>query len=163
MFEERANDPELMAIDPIKKYRETFRQSILHTMCINDRVPMLEYLLQRKVGDIHELDDQGRPPFHVAVVQSLSSSSIEALRVLLNAGANILMKDVYNKTAYDYCLEVDPEEVMVATQFVGDEYNKRHNQELKELIYMIMHTEGRLKEPFCYMTDNDIYRVLELL
>jgi hypothetical protein len=45
----RVTDPDLATLDPFSQYRKQFGQSVLHSMCFNDRQEMLEYFLANKL------------------------------------------------------------------------------------------------------------------
>lgn len=48
----RVTDPDLASLEPFGQYRKQFGQSVLHSMCFNDRVEMLRYFLNHKLLSI---------------------------------------------------------------------------------------------------------------
>jgi ankyrin repeat protein len=73
---------------------------------------MLEYFLNGKILDIHELDEEGRTPLHIAVMKSMITGSVDLVKLLLKYNANILIKDAFGKTVNDYVIAQDPDELL---------------------------------------------------
>lgn len=131
LSELRTADADLASIDVFAAYRKQFKQTVLHTMCFNDREAMLAYFIENKLVDLNELDSEGRPPLHVATMKSILTGITSIVSLLVEGGANILMKDSSGKTVYDYCLVQDPEEKLPSTILIADLYNKKHSEKLK--------------------------------
>jgi ankyrin repeat protein len=124
---------------------------------------MLEHFLSQKILDIHELDDEGRASLHIAVIKAMITGNLDLVKLLLSYNANIFLKDASGKTVYDYVIEQDPDELLSATKYVSNEFNKQRSIRLKGVFYWIMKTKGRMNSPLCYLKDYDLYGVLDLL
>jgi len=159
----RTTDPELASLDPFSQYRKQFGQSVLHSMCFNDRVEMLEYFLTHKLLNIDETDKEGCRPVHIATIKSITTGSIQTLKVLVEHGADLLLKEASGKTICDFIVERDPEQQLEVTKYLIEQFDQQRSTQLKEVFYCIMNTEGRMKPPLCFFSDLTLYGVLDLL
>lgn len=69
---------------------------------------MLTYFIENKLVNINELDENRQTPLFVAVMKSILTGNTHMVELMLEAGADILHKDLSEKTVYDYCLMQDP-------------------------------------------------------
>ena len=96
-------------------------------------------------------------------MKSLSTGTLETMKVLVEHGADLLLKDSDGKTICDLMVAKDPESLLDATKYLAEEFDKQRSVRLKEVFYCIMNTDGRMKPPFCYFSDFTLYGVLDLL
>lgn len=91
LMEAKNEDMDLNELDIDLEYSNKFRETILHSLCRNQRILMMEHFLVNHLGDPNEYSTEGgMTPFHLAVVKAIMSESTEAVELLLNHGANIL-------------------------------------------------------------------------
>ena len=86
-------DPDLEGLDINELFENKFKETILHSLCRNQRILMMEHFLTNNLGDPNIYSaEAGMTPFHFAVLKSVMSDNTEAVELLLTHGADILKK-----------------------------------------------------------------------
>lgn len=83
---------------------------------------MLSYVIENHGIDINEKDIDDRTPLHNAITKAYVSGGINCVVVLLEKGANTLIKDGRGRTAMDLCLLYDPDRSKECTKLVEQHY-----------------------------------------
>lgn len=91
---------------------------LLHLACSNDKPNVLEYLLNSndfKEG-MEEMNDSGKTPIFMAI----RHGSLECLKLLVKAGANVEAKDIENWTALHEAVKAGDEKLEILKYLIDE-------------------------------------------
>lgn len=96
-------------------------------------------------------------------MKGLITGNLSIAKILVENGADLLLKDSTGKTVCDHLIAQDPECQQPLTKYIKDETESQRSMRLKEVYYCIINTEARFKPPFCYFSDFTLNGILDLL
>ena len=98
---------EQKGVDIYKKYSGT-ENTALHKACERDSYLVIEYLIKQRGFEINAVNADGDTPL-IYFLRFASERNEQTLLLLLQAGADLNIKNKEGKTAYDYALEKHPD------------------------------------------------------